>query len=335
MNVRSLIVILALVTSINALSQSNQVPDNIEFHVLKDLFDSLGGPSWTNKNNWPTAGNWPPAATSVQFATWYGVTVTNGDITSINLSNNNLQGQLPFRVGNLATLTTLQLDVNRIKGPIPSSIGNLHALRMLNLSYNNFSGTLPDFFDNMRDLRDLRLTNTQVSGSLPSSIGFPGSKLYRLLMNNNKFNGPIPSTWNNLRALMDLELAFNELTGELPSFIGDWTSLSILDIRNNKFTGAIPSSIGNLTLLGGMNISNNRFSGDFPSSISTSGVYYIIASNNYFVSLPASLLSRPALTTVYFDNNDLVSVPDFGSYSNRANLALKIENNRLDLSQLE
>src|SRR5690606_20212945 len=35
------------------------VPDAIEFAALKDLYDNLGGPTWTNKTNWPSPGNWP------------------------------------------------------------------------------------------------------------------------------------------------------------------------------------------------------------------------------------------------------------------------------------
>jgi len=56
MNVRSVAVLITLLIflTIEALSQSNQVPDNIELQVLKDLFDSLDGPSWKKKTNWPT-----------------------------------------------------------------------------------------------------------------------------------------------------------------------------------------------------------------------------------------------------------------------------------------
>ncbi len=71
------------------------VLDAIEFQALKDIYDSLGGPNWTNKSGWPTQGNWPSSATAADMDGWYGIGVTNGDITSIGLGINNLIGKIP------------------------------------------------------------------------------------------------------------------------------------------------------------------------------------------------------------------------------------------------
>ncbi len=37
-------------------AQTNTVPDAVELAVLKNIYDSLGGETWTNKTNWPTTG---------------------------------------------------------------------------------------------------------------------------------------------------------------------------------------------------------------------------------------------------------------------------------------
>src|ERR1044072_5512582 len=96
--------LLRVAFSISATAQSNVVPDATEFQVLKTLFDSLGGASWVNVANWPAANSWPSSATSAQFGTWTGVTVTNGDISSLTLNGKNLTGPLPAAIGALARL---------------------------------------------------------------------------------------------------------------------------------------------------------------------------------------------------------------------------------------
>src|SRR5882762_9876399 len=107
-------------------AQTNVVADNTELAVLKALYDSLGESGWTTKTNWPTPGNWPATATSAQFGTWYGVTVTNGDISTINLSSNGLSGKIPSSISNLSKLSILNFSYNtNISGSIPSSIGSL------------------------------------------------------------------------------------------------------------------------------------------------------------------------------------------------------------------
>src|SRR5689334_16879973 len=78
-----------------SVAQTNVIPDAVEFQALKNIYDSLGGPSWTTKINWPTPGNWPASATAAQMGTWFGITVTNGDISSLSLSGNNLTGIFP------------------------------------------------------------------------------------------------------------------------------------------------------------------------------------------------------------------------------------------------
>ena len=115
--------ILSLVGYAKSPAPVNAVPDDVEFAVLKAIYDNLGGANWTTKTNWPVSGSWPTSATSAQFGTWYGVTVTNGDITRIALGNNNLIGTIPFEIGSLQALNTLNLYNNRgISGSIPTTI---------------------------------------------------------------------------------------------------------------------------------------------------------------------------------------------------------------------
>ena len=61
----------------------------------------------------------------------------------LNLSRNYISGQIPDRISNLRQLSSLDLSNNSLSGPIPPSMSLLSFLGFLNLSYNNFLGTIP------------------------------------------------------------------------------------------------------------------------------------------------------------------------------------------------
>ncbi|XP_014499048.1 LRR receptor-like serine/threonine-protein kinase GSO2 [Vigna radiata var. radiata] len=64
-------------------------------------------------------------------------------LVSLNLSRNNLSGEIPFEIGNLSSLESLDLSRNHLRGRIPSSLSQLDFLGKLDLSYNSLSGRIP------------------------------------------------------------------------------------------------------------------------------------------------------------------------------------------------
>ncbi|KAG2384625.1 uncharacterized protein HKW66_Vig0117160 [Vigna angularis] len=64
-------------------------------------------------------------------------------IVSLNLSRNNLSGEIPSEIGNLSSLESLDLSRNHLHGRIPSSLSQLDFLGKLDLSYNYLSGRIP------------------------------------------------------------------------------------------------------------------------------------------------------------------------------------------------
>jgi Leucine-rich repeat (LRR) protein len=61
----------------------------------------------------------------------------------MNLSMNHLTGRIPEKIGNLDKLESLDLSMNELYGPIPESLSSLTFLSRLNLSFNNLSGKIP------------------------------------------------------------------------------------------------------------------------------------------------------------------------------------------------
>lgn len=262
------------------------VPDAIEFAALKDLYDSLAGSGWTNKTGWPAAGSWPASATSTQMDAWFGIVVTGGDITEINMSNNNLTGKIPASIGNLTKLKNLYLLTNKLNGRIPSSIGNLTALENLSLYNNMLTGSIPSTIGNMTALRQLQLFSNQLSGPIPSEIGnLPNLWMLRLYTNQlsgslpssmgslsnlgyleiaqNQFTGSIPATFSNLVNLLRIDLSNNQFTGNLPDVSG-WTKVTTIEIGYTQMSGTLPAALGTLTTLTNLRIYNSNFSGELP-----------------------------------------------------------------------
>jgi Leucine-rich repeat (LRR) protein len=61
----------------------------------------------------------------------------------LNLSNNQLHGKIPEKINAMKLLESLDVSMNQLTGAIPQSMASLTFLSYLNLSYNNFSGRIP------------------------------------------------------------------------------------------------------------------------------------------------------------------------------------------------
>ncbi|KAK9937290.1 hypothetical protein M0R45_014090 [Rubus argutus] len=88
-------------------------------------------------------------------------------VKSIDLSSNNLQGEIPPEICSLIALGTLNLSRNQLSGSIPSKIGNLRWLETLDLSHNHLSGQIPQSFSSLTSLSNLNLSYNNLAGRIP------------------------------------------------------------------------------------------------------------------------------------------------------------------------
>jgi RHS repeat-associated protein len=326
------------------------VPDALEFQALKDLFDNTAGSSWTTKTNWPTTGSWPTFANNAQFGTWYGVTVTNGDITTLNLPSNNLTGPLPTSIGNLTKAQYLYLNNNKLSGSIPSSIGNMTTLIKLYLNSNQLTGSIPSSIGALNKVTHLYLQLNKLTGSAPSEVGNM-TLLQSLYLNNNQLSGTVPSNLSSLSNLAILYLYSNQLTGSLPSLsnlvnltnidcsgnqltgMGNFTNLpnlTVLDLSSNALTSIDPS-VWNLTKLSTLTLSTNQITGTLPDEVGnlTELTSLFLHINNLSGTIPSSIGNLTKLTNLYLYQNQLTGeIPySIGKLSNL--LKLYLESNKL------
>ncbi|XP_068319506.1 receptor-like protein EIX2 [Pyrus communis] len=92
---------------------------------------------------------------------------TLGLVKIIDLSSNNLEGEIPEEISSLILLGTLNLSMNQLTGKIPSKIGNLHWLETLDLSHNRLSGPIPQSLSFLTSLSHLNLSYNNLSGRIP------------------------------------------------------------------------------------------------------------------------------------------------------------------------
>ena len=126
-----------------------QTSPETDLQVLVTLYDATNGQYWQDNKNWMSG---------LPIGEWKGViTDDNGRVTSLYLGKNNLRGEIPPELGNLANLEDLRLRENQLSGDIPPELGNLENLTVLLLYLNKLSGDIPPELGNLGNLTNIRL----------------------------------------------------------------------------------------------------------------------------------------------------------------------------------
>jgi len=161
-----------------------------------------------------TCENTPECGDCTEFVLLWGECYNIEETARLDLSFNELDGNIPPEIGNLTNLTFLKLSGNELAGEIPNEIGNLVNLDTLNLKGNHISA-LPENIGNLSSLKYLWLSGNELI-SFPESIGNLDS-LDVLGCNGNLLNNLPESLCNILPNLRTFQVRLNYLCGELPS----------------------------------------------------------------------------------------------------------------------
>nr|AAT39466.1 cf2-like protein [Zea mays] len=218
------------------------------------------------------------------------------NLTMLQLSNTNLQGQFPSRPFQSKNLRVLDLSDNQnLTGHVPK-FSNASSLESLMLDGTNLlpvDKVKPTSTTNFMSLKELRLSGNLVSVDFLSSFGILGSlckldltvntvselgpvfswighhnNLTSLVLSGN-FSEITPTLVNNFKALRSLSMHFCTLSSHVLHAVGNLIGLQTLELFHCDimWDSTMPSSIGNLTNLRNMHIDECGFSGPIPATI--------------------------------------------------------------------
>ena len=131
--------------------------------ALVALYNATDGANWLNNGNW---------LSNAPIGEWDGVTTdSDGRVTQLFLTGNQLTGEIPAELGDLANLTQLFLSNNQLTGEIPAELGNLTYLYDLDLFINQLTGEIPAELGSLTNLTHLHLQYNQLTGEIPAELG--------------------------------------------------------------------------------------------------------------------------------------------------------------------
>lgn len=143
---------------------------------LKNMYNAMGGEKWSSK--------WSFLSNGRQTTDFPGVTFTTADemgysrVQEIDLSKNNLSGDISSLALNFPKLTTINLYGNSLTGDATEMVRGLSSLKSLNISYNLLTGltSLPSSVSSLSKGGQLTGASTEYIESLNAITVFISDK---------------------------------------------------------------------------------------------------------------------------------------------------------------
>ncbi|XP_028760803.1 receptor-like protein EIX1 [Neltuma alba] len=273
----------------------------------------------------------------------------------LDLSNNQLKGEVPKSIGLLSQLNRLFLDGNNLGGVITESHFNkLSNLKGLSLSGNSLALQIstgwiapfqlqelemascmlgpyfPHWLHNQHKLESLDISNCRLSGFMPEWFWPLIKDAIDVNISYNNFLGEIPNLSLKL-STGAIYLTSNNFEGAVPSF---FSRVPTLDLSENKFSNLVPllcDQIEDNEDMGILDISNNRLEGHLPDCWShlSSLTFVDLSNNNLSGVMPTSMGRLMNLEALVLRNNSLVGELPFSLTNCFQLLLLDVSENKL------
>ncbi|XP_020586791.1 LRR receptor-like serine/threonine-protein kinase GSO1, partial [Phalaenopsis equestris] len=201
----------------------------------------------------------------------------------MDISNNQLSGNIPEWVGSMRNLTYLFLGNNQFDGLIPQSLRQLTNLVVLDLGSNNLHGSFSEsHFGNLSQLITLILSDNQLNFSMISPNWTPPFQIQYLYLSSCLVGPQFPRWLQNQKHLSDLDLSNCGISDIIPSWFWNISSqINYLNMSQNAIRGEIPMSL-NIAIVETIDLRSNQLEGRLPRLVNL--VRFVSFSNNKFSS---------------------------------------------------
>ena len=309
--------------------------------ALVRIYDELGGTEWTNNTNW--------RADNQRIDSWFGVVMEFGRVIEIDLSNNNLVGELSAFAGNeLDIISVIKLNDNEITN-IPD-LTNLAAITELDLINNRlgFDNLTPNvaipgitYSPQKRALEIFRqLENEGVDAILDRTIPGTGN-IYQWFKDDTELAGQTDAVITLPEVTFDDEGAYKVevINDNVPGLTITTNDINLVvsslerdsvALRNiySAMNGSEWTRQENWLVDGqpissweGVNVDNNRVEN------------LDLSDRNLTGTLPKDILDIRSLITLNISTNNIDSIPDLSEMANLT--AFNVDENKLQFDDLE
>ncbi|XP_057969795.1 probable LRR receptor-like serine/threonine-protein kinase At2g24230 [Malania oleifera] len=255
-----------------------------------------------------------------------------GSLKSLNLSRNQISGNLSSNIGNFGLLESLDLSCNSFSGEIPASISSLVSLQVLKLYQNGFDSSIPLGLVNCQSLVSIDLSSNRLNGTLPHGFLSAFPKLKTLNIAGNGIEGR-DSDFLELKSITNLNISKNQFQGSVLGVLKEplevidlsgnrfqghisqvhlnlnynWSNLFYLDLSENQLSGEIFHELNQAQNLKHLNLAHNRFSKQkFPQIDMLLGLEYLnLSRTNLMLRIPSEFSQFNSLNTLDLSENHL------------------------------
>lgn len=180
-------------------------------YALMVLYLATNPGGWDNKTGWKDF--------DADECSWYGITCDSSSaVTDIALSDNGLKGELPDEICALSeNLATIDVSGNNLEGQIPRCLRDFDKLEGIQMSNNTFGGWIPTYLLSIPTMKTVDLSGNQIGGKAANLFLFGGAAtgLTNVLLQNNLLDGDFPVEVEGYPNLSELRLEGNVVTGEV------------------------------------------------------------------------------------------------------------------------
>ncbi|GLT99638.1 hypothetical protein SLE2022_170630 [Rubroshorea leprosula] len=127
-------------------------------------------------------------------------------MSALDMSCNNLIGEIPQELGKFAQIQALNLSHNQLTGPIPVTLSKLSKIESLDLCCNNLSGNIPLELTNLNFLEVFNVSYNNLSGDIPMKGQFSTFEERSYEGNQFLFRLPLEKCYINNTETPHLEL---------------------------------------------------------------------------------------------------------------------------------